>query len=317
MKKPANRYKNVLVTGVSGFIGGYVARYFAGQGCRVSGIDMVKPGPEAASQLEYFSKADLVRPVSAGIIKGCRPEVIIHCAGPASVGLSLENPYLDFTRSVVVTYHMLDAARLYAPGSRFIFISSAAVYGEPRSLPVNEQCPVNPISPYGFHKWQCEQACSEFNKIYGLNTAIVRIFSAYGPGLRRQVIWDICRQIALKKALVLHGTGKESRDFIYISDIAKGIKAVADYGQTDNEVYNLASGREATIKQLAEMIIRTSKLEIEPEFNGKASAGFPNNWKADISKIASLGFKPAIRMEEGLKEFVKWQRKVTHDKQKF
>ena len=305
MKKLAYGYKNVLVTGVSGFIGGYIARYLSEQSCRVAGIDIAKPGYEVGSRLEYFSKVSLDRPLPANVIKKCHPQVIIHCAGPSSVGLSLENPYLDFIKNVVVTYNMLNATRLNAPKSRFIFISSAAVYGEPKSLPVNERCPVNPISPYGFHKWQCEQLCLEFNKIYGLKTAIVRIFSAYGPGLRRQVIWDICRQMALKKVLVLHGTGNESRDFIHVSDIARGIKAIVDYGQMDSEVYNLASGREVTIRELAEMIIRISKARIKLKFDGRVSPGFPINWKADISKIKSLGFKPAIRIEEGLNGYIR------------
>ena len=120
-----------------------------------------------------------------GLVEQERPDCLVHCAGPASVHNSVVDSASDFYGSTVVTFEILKALQSGAPKCRFLQLSSAAVYGEPADLPVKETHTLNPISPYGFHKWQCELVCQEFAKVYGQPTAIVRIFSAYGAGLRR------------------------------------------------------------------------------------------------------------------------------------
>lgn len=298
----------VLVTGVAGFIGRYIVRYFAAQGWFVIGVDNSPPENTPISNLSAYYRLQLPDPELAQIVKAYTPKVCIHCAGRASVGLSLSDPSADFHSNTVLTFELLNALRTYAPKCRFIFLSSAAVYGNPESLPVTETQTCAPISPYGFHKLYSEQLCQEFTKIYGLSTASVRIFSAYGPGLRRQVLWDICQKAITQNSILLQGTGQESRDFIHAVDISKALMLIATISTMQGSVYNLGSGREATIRELAEMTIHTLGYQGTIEFDGHVPQGNPLNWQSDISKIHELGFTPSVSLEQGVSAYANWCR---------
>ncbi|PSN20255.1 dTDP-glucose 4,6-dehydratase [filamentous cyanobacterium CCP5] len=300
--------KTVLITGVAGFIGRYVARYFTTQGWVVVGVDNAPPENAPSATLTAYYPMQLPSSHLVELLQIHVPDLCIHCAGRASVGLSMSSPGADFYVGPVLTFEMLNALRLYAPQCRFIFLSSAAVYGNPVSLPVSEAQVSAPLSPYGFHKLQCEQLCLEFAKIYHLPTASVRIFSAYGPGLRRQVIWDICRKALMEKQLMLQGSGQESRDFVHALDIARAIDAVVNRAPMQGEVYNLASGREVKIAELANLVVNALDYNLTPEFDGVIPPGNPLNWQADISQLQALGFSASVSLEQGLKTFVSWCR---------
>jgi UDP-glucose 4-epimerase len=154
----------------------------------------------------------------------------------------------------------------------------------------------------------CEQMCLEFTKVYGLQTASVRIFSAYGPGLRRQVVWDICQKAITQGSLLLQGTGEESRDFIHALDIAKALSIILESAPMTGEVYNLGTGREVKISELATMVLNSLEQDFTPEFDGVVPPGNPLNWQADISQLKSIGFTPTVELERGVKTFVNWCR---------
>jgi UDP-glucose 4-epimerase len=300
--------KTVLVTGVSGFIGRYVARYFSEQGWSVIGIDNSPPENAPLANLSAYHRLQLPDTKLGTLLEEASPQLCLHCAGRASVGLSISDPSADFHTNTVLTFELLNALRLHAPNCRFVFLSSAAVYGNPRSIPVSENQPPAPLSPYGFHKLQCEQLCLEFTKVYDLPTASLRIFSAYGPGLRRQVVWDICYKAIVKNAVVLQGTGQESRDFIHALDIAKALMVVATSAPMQGEVYNLASGREVKIAELGAIVLDALEYNSTPEFDGIVPAGTPLNWQADVSKLKALGFTASVPLERGVKTFASWCR---------
>jgi UDP-glucose 4-epimerase len=279
---------------VAGFIGRYVARYFAAQGWNVVGIDGSAPENAPLSSLTAYYSLRMPSNELGGIIASCAPTLCIHCAGRAAVGLSMTAPAADFYGNTVMTFELLDALRLNAPSCRFIFLSSAAVYGNPHSLPIDEDHPTVPLSPYGFHKLQSEQLCQEFSKIYGLPTASMRIFSAYGPGLRRQVLWDICQKAVMGKPVKLQGTGAESRDFVHALDIAHALMVVG------------CSGREVKIVDLASLVLKAVGYQDSLNFDGVVPTGTPLNWRADISKLVTLGFTPSIELEPGVKSFANW-----------
>ncbi len=301
--------KSVLIIGVTGFIGRYVARQFAETGWNVIGVG-TRP-PENAPRQELSRYQQMVLPSSdlAVIVQQIQPQVCIHSVGRASVGLSVTEPDQDFNASVTVTFHLLNTLRLHAPKCRLIYLSSAAVYGNPETLPIRETQNLNPISPYGFHKLICEQLCTEFFKVYGLPTATVRIFSAYGPGLRRQVLWDICQKALTQTVLKLQGTGNESRDFIHVRDVAKVIHLLAEKASCKAEVYNLASGIETTIRELADLILAQLERKIPIEFDGNIPVGNPSNWRADISRLAQFGLTvPEVSIDRGVNVYVQWCR---------
>ncbi|MEP0870512.1 NAD-dependent epimerase/dehydratase family protein [Trichocoleus desertorum AS-A10] len=300
--------QSVLITGVAGFIGRYVSRYFAQQGWTVIGTDNAPPENAPLANLKTYQPLHLPNESLKELIQKYQPQVLIHCAGRASVGLSVTDPVADFHGNTVLTFEVLNTLRLYALDCKFIFLSSAAVYGNPESLPVSESQLLAPLSPYGFHKLQGEQLCLEFNKIYGLPTTSVRIFSAYGPGLRRQVMWDICYKATIRKSVCLQGTGQESRDFIHALDIAKALMLIALWAPMQGESYNLATGREVTILELSSLLLEALEYNDSSQFDGIVPIGNPLNWQADISKLQALSFVPSVQLEQGVKIFANWCR---------
>jgi UDP-glucose 4-epimerase len=303
-----NSGKNVLITGAAGFLGRHTAKHFHDRGWSVAGVDSVTPENAPLADLSVYYNLHLPSSELDGLLKKHAPDLCVHCAGRASVGLSISDPLSDFQTGPVLTFGLLNALRIHAPECRFLLLSSAAVYGNPATLPVRETDAVAPISPYGFHKRLCEQLCQEFTTVYGMRTASLRIFSAYGTGLRRQVIWDICRKALTERKLLLQGTGRESRDFIYVSDIASALEIAAKAAPMRGETYNLATGREVTISDLAHMILKALAIKGAPEFDGIVPEGTPLNWCADISSLTALGFSPSIELEQGIWSFVTWCR---------
>ena len=298
--------KTVVITGVAGFLGGHVARHFAQNGWSVVGVDVVAPeNARIGTQCRYV-QLSLPSPELSELLKEIQPHTCVHCAGRASVALSIEDPAADFRGNTVLTFELLDALRRSAPRCRFLLLSSAAVYGNPQRLPVGEDQPVAPLSPYGFHKRQAELLVQEFAKVYGQPGLSVRIFSAYGPGLRRQVIWDICERILSTGALTLGGTGEETRDFVHAADVAAALALLADRAPAEGEIYNLATGRETSIAELAEVLATALKREVRAIFDGRSRPGDPRNWRADISKLRVLGFQPALSLEDGLAQIAQW-----------
>jgi UDP-glucose 4-epimerase len=298
--------QNVFISGVSGFLGRYISRYFASFGFQVYGLDSSPPENSPISYLKGYFSVRLPDQTLGELLKEIQPLAFIHCAGRASVGLSVENPAADFYANTVLTFEILNSLKLHAPNSKFILLSSAAVYGNPIQLPIKESDPTFPISPYGYHKLLGEQLCTEFAKVYGLATASVRIFSAYGPGLRRQVLWDICYKALTETSISLLGTGQESRDFIHALDVAKALAILVNNAPLEGEAYNLAFGKEVNISQLAGLVVEYLEVKKDIEFNGIVPPGNPLHWQADISKISDLGFCPSVPLEKGIKTFASW-----------
>lgn len=299
--------KRVLVTGAAGFLGRYVVARF-GESWQVLAVDDAGPAEISFPRGVIYTRMRLPNPALASLVQETQPDVCVHCAGRASVPHSLQDPATDFHGNTGLTFELLETLRRHAPRCRFLFLSSAAVYGNPTHLPVAEDDAPAPLSPYGFHKLQCELLCLEYARVFGLQTAVVRIFSAYGPGLKRQVVWDICRRVLDDGRLLLHGTGQESRDFIHAADIARALLALALTAPAEGEIYNLGSGRETTISELAALLLQELGSSAKAEFNGESTPGDPLNWRANLERIAALGFSPEITLEQGLHEVAAWSR---------
>jgi len=296
----------IFISGVAGFVGRHCARHFKSKGCEVYGTDSSPEEHAPLSDLDRYYRGKLPSHSLDSVLNEIQPDLFVHCAGRASVPLSVSDPRTDFYSGPVLTWEVLDALRRVSPATRFIFLSSAAVYGTPAFLPVAETAPIAPISPYGAHKHQSELICREFWEIFGLQTASLRIFSAYGSGLQKQVMWDLCHQAITRGEISAQGTGSESRDFVHVRDICSAIDAVAFAAPLKGEVYNLGSGKETTIAELIRSIVDALALPCEVSFNGVVPAGTPLNWRADISRLQALGFRPAVSMEEGVRHYAAW-----------
>jgi UDP-glucose 4-epimerase len=303
--------KSIVVTGASGFLGGYVARHFDSLGWRVLGVGR-GPAPAAVREvLRTYHRWSLPDPRFGELLRQTTPRLLVHCAGPSSVAESFVHPERDHVNGPGLVVDVLSHLQAFSPRTRFVLLSSAAVYGNPEQLPISEEQMLAPISPYGRHKMECEKLCRDFARDFGLATASVRIFSAYGPGLARQVVWDICRKVMTESEIVLQGTGTESRDFIHATDVAHGIQAVCNGGRFEGEAYNLAAGCEVTIAELAERALFHLGVERRVVFDGVLPAGTPRNWRADVSKARALGFTPSMTLDFGLASVAQWMRQRT------
>lgn len=300
--------KTVLVTGASGFLGGYVVREFVRSGWHV--LATGSAAPENAGlppQAEYVTMR-LPGDGMAARIADWKPDVCVHCAGRASVADSMRSPAEDFEAGVRVTTLLLEALRNGAPGCRVVFLSSAAVYGQLESLPIAELARCLPLSPYGYHKRMAELLVEQYARMHGVPGCSVRIFSAYGPGLRRQILWEICSQLATQGGVTLQGTGRESRDFIHASDVARAVVLLAERAPAEGECYNLASGIETSIAEVTDGLCAWFPGSGSPKFLGMQREGDPQNWRADITRLQALGFEPRVPFAQGLETVATWAK---------
>lgn len=310
-----NSMKKVLITGAAGFIGRHVGYEFTKSGWYTLGIDRLQENNEFCEKglFNNFIVCDLSINNFNDIVRVHTPDMIIQCAGSASVPFSITNPKEDFISSVVILFNVLEAIRSCAKNCKLVFLSSAAVYGNAQYIPIDEDHPVNPISPYGYHKSLCEKVLHEFHSVYGLRTCSVRIFSAYGAGLQRQILWDICQKAFYEDQIQLFGTGQETRDFIHVRDIARAIKAVAQTTDFNSEVYNIASGEDISIKDLATKLVNTLNIDCPICFTGKTRKGDPIKWRADISRLSSLGYYSTVSIVDGLKDYTRYFLEVINN----
>ena len=299
---------NILVLGSEGFIGGHCIDHFAHSGEAVFGIDI----HEQPSKQYNYLKVSRLSPEFNELFEKQSFDVVINAAGSGNVPYSMTHPLSDFESNCLDTIRVLDVLRKHQPVCKYVHISSAAVYGNPARLPVKEEDDLMPISPYGWHKLISEQLCREYASVYHLRTAIVRPFSVYGEGLKKQLLWDIYQKIqAAQGTIELHGTGKESRDFVHVSDLVEAIECIVQNGIMQSEVYNVASGVETSIETAVNTFFEALHKEPLYRFNGIVREGDPVNWRADISKLCSIGYRPTTQLGQGLKKVAEWARSLS------
>jgi UDP-glucose 4-epimerase len=297
----------ILTTGISGFIGGRFGRYAAQLGHEVMGTGRHQRSNRDWSGLyTQITGSDELREV----IDDFRPDVVLNAAGTASVGASVEDPLSDFHGSVQTCADMLDAVHRSEVRPLVVVPSSAAVYGNPASLPVSEDASLQPISPYGFHKVMCELLAREYAECFGLRVLVCRFFSVFGPAQRRLLVWELYQQLSGPgETAWLSGTGEETRDFLYIDDLNAALVALIDSFQAADGKYlsvNVASGVETSVLQLAEMIRDLVAPDKEIRCRGNLRKNDPLRWRAGISRLQTLlpAWKPRT-LQEGLADCAK------------
>ncbi len=240
------------------------------------------------------------------------PDIICHLAGSAFVAASIDNPMADFNSSVPGTAKLLAWNGRSRVRARVLNFSSAAVYGQPKRLPISERTSLRPISPYGIHKATNELLIEHYSRIFDFETINLRPFSVYGPKLKRQVVYDVAQKAsAAMDARLDHfelwGTGRESRDFIFIDDLAYISLKICDIPlERQSITLNVASGIETTVASLASQIVHALGFPVTPVFSSISRRGDPEQWRADISALQSMIEYSPISLQRGLLEFSHW-----------
>jgi UDP-glucose 4-epimerase len=295
----------VLVTGTAGQVGSYVVEHFA-ERHEVVGIDMRKPiYPKAA---ESTIEGDVRnQQLMIHLLKDV--DVVVHCAALVSVEESIKRPDAYTENNVLGTSKVLGAS-LDAGVKRFVYVSSAAVYGNPVKLPIREDHPLQPVSPYGWSKLGGEWYTQHFYEHLDLPTTIVRPFNIYSA---RQdpsnpysgVISKFIARIRAQKPPVIQGDGRQTRDFVSARDVVKFVSLAAERKGAVGQVFNCGTGTKTSINHLASELIDIAGAYLEPEHAPTRPGDLKHSF-ADMARARRLlGFEPSVKLKDGLRELMR------------
>lgn len=285
-------FEQAVVTGAAGFIGQALVRHLLAAGEEVLAIDRHDVAGAPALRLDLSTQGALAGRVRDGA-------TIFHLAASADVAASVRDPRHDLTNTFAPLFEVLETAR---HGScRVIFPSTASVFETSQPLPLAETAAKRPTSPYGAAKLAGEAYCAAYYRSYGTDTRVARLFSVYGPGMRRLAIHDLIAKVARNpRELELLGDGTQVRDYLYVDDAVRGLVTVATRGAA-GEDYNVASGEPVTLIDLAREIARQMGhpgIDVRP--TGTSFPGDTPRWYGDVSKMRALGFAPEVPLRDGL-----------------
>jgi UDP-glucose 4-epimerase len=232
--------------------------------------------------------------------------VIFHCAGGASVARALAAPFDDFVRTVETSAAVLEYVRSAGSVPRLVFASSVSVYGSVGTDRATEERTPRPASPYAVHKLLAERLGIEYGRIFGVPGAIVRLPSVYGPGLRRQLLWDACRRLSAGEG-TFSGSGRESRDWLHVADAAELLLAASDRATPAWPAVNGGTGTPATVEEVVRLAAETLGGPA-PTFSGAARAGDPEHLVPDVSRALSWGWRPGTDWRAGVRAYCEWYR---------
>jgi len=303
----------VLVTGGAGFIGSHLVDKLMLDGHEVVVLDDLSSG--SLKNIEHhldepgfrFVKGDIryARTVEKAL-EGV--DAVIHEAAIASVPLSIKDPALTDEVNIFGTLNLLEVS-LRAKVKRFVYASSCAVYGAASELPISEDVPLKPLSPYASSKLAAEERCKVFHENYGLETIRLRYFNVYGPRQAASeyagVMLKFLERIRRDQPPVIFGDGEQTRDFVYIGDVVEATLLALDREGAAGEVFNIGTGEATTIKKLCEIFLKlTGKTHLKPIYMD-AKPGDIRHSQADITKAMKLlGYRPKVSLELGVRGFL-------------
>ncbi|NLI70890.1 MAG: NAD-dependent epimerase/dehydratase family protein [Firmicutes bacterium] len=299
-----------LITGGAGFIGSDIAKKLVGKGEKVRVLDNLSTGRR--SNLEgYFGDLDFVRAdINAPEIRKHFEDVkiVFHQAALSSVVRSMEAPEETEYNNVIGTINVLNCA-LEAGVEKVIMASSASVYGDAGDGPLSEALPAQPLSPYAFSKHACEYYCKYFSDVRGLETVILRYFNVFGPNQDPDseysgVITIFLQRMKAGLRPVVYGDGEQTRDFVYVEDVARANLLAASSGVGGGEKINIAGGRSVSLLELVEKMNVALGTELEPIFEDSREGDIRHS-RADIKRARELiDYHPVVDFAEGLEKMV-------------
>jgi UDP-glucose 4-epimerase len=298
----------VLVTGGVGFIGSHLVGVLIRTGHQVRVLDNLSTG-SIENLADVLDAIEFVRGDvrDYGVVESAVRDVdaVIHLAALIDVAESVEKPDLYFDVNVIGTYNVTKASRSI---NTFVFASSSAVYGEPIRVPIPEDHPLMPKSPYAASKVSGEAFVQAFANQYGFRPVILRLFNVYGPKQSRAyagVIIEFIRRVSRGEPPVIFGDGEQTRDFIHVSDVVETIM-LSLRNERVRGVFNIGSGEGVTINRLANLILKLMGREDLRPIYAPPRPGDIRYSIADITRARKeLGFKPKVGLEVGIKELIR------------
>lgn len=299
-----------LVTGGAGFIGSNIVNLLLQEGHEVVVLDNLMSGYK--NNLDAFDTVEFVEgdirdsDLVGRIVRGV--EVIFHLAASVGNTRSIEHPLLDSDINIMGTLQILEAAR-QAGVRKVVFSSSAGIFGELKTLPIREDHPVEPDSPYGASKLGAEKHCLAYSKLYPLECICLRYFNVYGVNQRFDAYGNVIPIFGYRmirgETVTIFGDGEQTRDFVNVKDVAQANYQAA-MAQGVSGAFNLGSASRITINRLTEIMSDVSGRRPEIQY-GPERSGDVRHSLADIAAAhQAFGFQPKVGLEEGLREYMAW-----------
>ncbi len=299
-----------LVTGGAGFIGSNIVALLVGEGHDVVVLDNLLSG--YASNLDAFPHVRMIQgdvrdPIAvAKSIEGC--EVVFHLAASVGNKRSIDLPIDDGEINVIGTLRVLEAAR-HAAVRKVVFSSSAGIFGELKTLPIREDHPVEPDSPYGASKLGAEKACLAYAKLYALECVCLRYFNVYGRNQRYDAYGNVIpifgHRILNHEPVTIFGDGEQTRDFVNVRDVARANYDAAMTAGVSG-AFNIGSESAISINELARLMYRTAGIEPNVQY-AAPRPGDVRHSRADTSAArAAFGFRPTVLLGDGIAEYLHW-----------
>ena len=309
----------VLVTGGAGFIGSHVADRFLAAGDRVVVVDNLSSGKrENISRGAEFHELDVCSPEVARLVRESAFDVVAHLAAQIDVRRSVEDPVFDARVNVLGTLNIAEAVRASAGArrTRLVFASTGgALYGDFVTPPSAEASPKDPDSPYGISKLSVEHYLAYYGRVHGLDSVVLRFGNVYGP---RQdphgeagVVAIFCRRLLDGKPLTVYGDGQQTRDYVYVGDVASAFITAAKASlsppeRLDGRAFNVGTGVETSVIELAEMLRRAAGAAAPIEFAGKRPGELARSVLAPQKAAQHLGWSAATPLPRGLADTYAW-----------
>jgi UDP-glucose 4-epimerase len=307
------RDRRILVTGGAGFVGTNLVKRLMREQARVTVLDDLFTGRREnlpAEGFEFVKGSVCDAPLVENLVAA--HDLVFHLAA-RNIVVSTRNPREDFETNIGGTLNVLLAARA-AGGRRLVYTSSTSVYGNPRYLPMNEDDPLSLLTPYAVSKLAGENYCMAFHESYGLATTAVRYSNIFGPGQDPAnpycgVVAKFLESLLADRPPVIHGDGNQTRDFTFIDD---AVEATILAGLTDRavgEVFNVGSGVETRVNELAALLIRLTGSTATPTHTDRRDVDNIRRRVVNVEKTRrALRWIPEVTLEEGLRRTVEWQR---------
>lgn len=295
---------NFLITGAAGFLGSALANRLAGAEHNVRALDDLSTGnPQALDEAIHFTRGDVNdRPKLWTLLQ--EVDCVYHLAARVSVSESILYPREYNAANVGGTVSLMEAMRDVGV-RRVVFISSGAIYGKQEQQPLHENLRPNPDSPYAVSKLSSEYYVRTIGQLWGIETVSLRVFNAYGPGQHLPpshppVIPNFLKQAIGNGTLVVHGSGEQTRDYVFVDDVVEGMIAAATAPTVDGQVINIGSGTETSVGELAHLIADVTESDAEIIYNPRSDSGV-NRMCADLSLAREkLDYEPKISLATGL-----------------
>jgi len=303
-----------LITGAAGFLGSALANRLVRENNQVRGLDDLSTGdPASLMQDIHLVRGDINdRPKLWTLLQDV--DCVYHLAARVSVPESVLYPREYNQVNVGGTVTLMEAMRDVGV-RRVVFVSSGAVYGEQGSQPLHEEDIPNPRSPYAVSKLSAEYYVRTIGALWGIETVILRVFNAYGPGqhlppVHAPVIPYFMRQACHNGTLVLHGDGSQTRDYVYVDDVVNGMAAAATAPGINQKIINIGSGNETSVRELVNLILESTGGKPEVVYNPRNEGG-PRRMCADLTQAEKLlGYRPEMDLKAGLRNLLELDKRL-------